>query len=478
MTKPNPDMIDPLRAQATFAAQQKRSREIRSATALQRVSKLKALQRWMTENATEIHMALYADLGKSAAEADISELSMVKGEISHAISRLSSWMEPKKVTTPLQMLGSSAFVRPEPKGCALIISPWNYPFNLCIGPLVSAIAAGCTAWLKPSEMAPHTAALIRRMIQEIYEPDEVTVSEGGAEASEFLLSLPFDHIFFTGSPAIGKVVMKAASIHLSSVTLELGGKSPVIIDKRCDLKDAARKVAWAKFLNCGQTCIAPDYVMVQESVYEEFKVCLQESLEAMGNPKGKGVDKSADYSRIINVKHWSRLKELLGEALGSGGRLLYGGQMNEADRFFSPTLIEGVDENAGLMTEEIFGPILPLQTYTVLEEALTKINVREKPLALYLFTTEKYIQEEVAAKTSSGALCINDCSVHFAHPSLPFGGVGQSGMGKAHGQYGFLAFSNEKAIFIQHRSFSLVKALYPPYTISTKKLIEYIMQWI
>lgn len=471
-------MINTIETKATFDAQKLKSLEIRDSTVPQRVAKLKTLQGWITENADDIRKALYADLGKSAAEADISELSIVRGEISHSISNLASWMAPKKVKTPIHMLGSSAYVSPEPKGCALIISPWNYPFNLCIGPLVSAIAAGCTAWLKPSEMAPHTAALIRRLIEELYDPEEITVSEGGVEVSEFLLSLPFDHIFFTGSPAIGKLVMKAASNHLSSVTLELGGKSPVIIDKDCDLKDAAKKVAWAKFLNCGQTCIAPDYVLVQESVYGEFKTYLQESLEAMGNPKGKGIHKSADYSRIINGRHWNRLKKLLEEAIASGAKVIYGGEIDEAEKFFSPTLIEGVEESTGLMTEEIFGPILPLQPYTLLDEALAIINSREKPLALYLFSSEEYIQDQVAAKTSSGTLCFNDCAVQFAHPSLPFGGVGQSGMGKAHGQYGFLAFSNEKAVFKQRPGFSPTKTFYPPYTMKTKKLIKYFMKWV
>lgn len=471
-------MINTIETKATFISQKQKSLEIRNSTALQRVAKLKTLQGWITENADDIRKALYADLGKSASEADISELSMVKGEISHAISNLSSWMEPKKVKTPIHMLGSSAYVISEPKGCALIISPWNYPFNLCIGPLVSAIAAGCTAWLKPSEMAPHTAALIRRLAQEICEPEEITVSEGGVEVSELLLSLPFDHIFFTGSFAVGKVVMKAASNHLSSVTLELGGKSPVVIDKDCDLKDAAKKVAWAKFLNCGQTCVAPDYVLVQESVYGEFKTYLQESLEAMGNPKGKGIQKSSDYSRIINGRHWNRLKKLLEEAVASGAKVIYGGEIDEATNFFSPTLIEGADESTGVMSEEIFGPILPLQPYTLLDEVIAIINSREKPLALYLFSTEEYIQEQVAAKTSSGALCFNDCAVHFAHPSLPFGGVGQSGMGKAHGQYGFLAFSNEKAVLKQRPGFSPTKTFYPPYTMKTKKLIKYFMKWV
>jgi aldehyde dehydrogenase (NAD+) len=471
-------MINTMETKATFFSQQQKSLSIRNSTAKQRVVKLQALRGWIAENTEEIRKALYADLKKSASESDITEISMVKGEISHAISNLSSWMAPKKVKNPLHMLGSTAYVSPEPKGCALIISPWNYPFNLCIGPLVSAIAAGCTAWLKPSEMAPHTAALIRRMVQELYEPEEITVSEGGVEVSELLLSLPFDHIFFTGSTDIGKVVMKAASAHLSSVTLELGGKSPVLIDKDCDLKDAARKVAWAKFINAGQTCIAPDYVLVQESVYEAFKTHLQESLEAMGNPKGRGMDESLDYGRIINGKHWSRLKTLLEEAVAGGGRLVYGGELDEANNFFSPTLIEGVDNSMGLMTEEIFGPILPLQPYTLLDEVLAMINSREKPLALYLFSTEEYIQDQVAFRTSSGALCINDCAVHFGHPALPFGGVGQSGMGKAHGYYGFLAFSNEKAVFKQRKGFSPIKTFYPPYTMKTKKLIGYFLKWV
>lgn len=471
-------MIETIETNATFADQKQKSLEIRDSTALERMAKLKILKKWITENAGDIQKALYSDLGKSAPEADITELSLVLSEISHAVTNLTSWMEPKKVKNPIYMLGSTSYIIPEPKGCALIIAPWNYPFNLSICPLVSAIAAGCTVWLKPSEMAPHTAALIRRMIQELFEPDEITVSEGGVEVSEFLLSLPFDHIFFTGSSTIGKVVMKAASAHLSSVTLELGGKSPVIIDKDCDLRDAARKVIWSKFLNCGQTCIAPDYVLVQESVYDLFKTYLHESLTAIADPKGKGMQYNTDYSRIVNKKHWNRLKNLLNDSVSEGANLVYGGEMDEDELFFSLSLLEGVDDNMDVMNDEIFGPILPIKSYTLLEEALEEINKRNKALSLYLFSTEKYIQEQVMAKTSSGAICINDCAVHFGHPSLPFGGVGQSGMGKSHGRYGFLAFSNEKAIFMQGSGFSPTKTFYPPYTFKTKKLIRYFTKWV
>nr|MBI1231246.1 aldehyde dehydrogenase family protein [Cytophagales bacterium] len=471
-------MLDIFDVHAVFEKQRQKSLEIRRTTAAMRVEKLKALRGWIILHAEDIRKALYADLGKAESETDITELSLVLAEISHAVKYLSRWMKPKKVKSPLQMLGSTAYIVPEPKGCGLILSPWNYPFTLCIGPLVSAIAAGCTAWLKPSEMTPHTSALIGRMVGELFEPNEVTVSEGGVEVAERLLSLPFDHIFFTGSSSIGKLVLKAASSALCSVTLELGGKSPVIIDKDCDLEAAADKVAWSKFLNCGQTCVAPDYVLVHEAVYADFKSKLKKSLIRMGDPSGKGIRNCTDYSRIVNQHHWRRLKKLHDEAVDGGARVVYGGERDEQALFYSPTILQGVTNEMDLMKEEIFGPILPMQPFAKLEEAIEAINTRHKPLALYLFSNSADVKERVLSKTSSGAVCINECAVHFGHPYLPFGGVGYSGIGKAHGHYGFLAFSNEKAILRQSWKFSPVKAFYPPYTAKTKTLIRFFLKWV
>lgn len=460
-----------------FNSQQSKSILLRSTNAAERIRQLEKLQDWIKSHLEDIRKEIYADFKKPYPEIDSSEIFVVTSEIKHTIKNLSSWMQPKQVSTPMTMLGSESHIQYEPKGSTLIISPWNYPFNLALGPLVSALAAGCTAVIKPSELTPHTSALIKRMIEEIYEPELVAVFEGEVEVAEYLLSKPFDHIFFTGSPAVGKVVMKAAAAHLTSVTLELGGKSPAIIDSKVDIQDAASKIVWGKFVNCGQTCIAPDYLLVQASVKNELLEAIQKKIIEMYDPQSKGVEQSKDYARIVNDRHLKRLKDLLEDANHKGANTAVGGEIKEDQNYFEPTVLTDVTDDMQLMEEEIFGPILPIMTYSNTTEAIHYINNKPKPLALYVFSNSKEVAETILKQTSSGAAVVNDCVVHFMQNELPFGGVNNSGMGKAHGHFGFLTFSNEKAVLKQRVGFTPSKALYPPYNYVGKKISQALLKW-
>jgi aldehyde dehydrogenase (NAD+) len=460
-----------------FASQLPTSIAWRTSTLVERKERLIKLLNWINSHQEAIHEALWLDFNKPAIEVDLNEIFPVTSEIKHCLKNLSNWMRPQPQPTPLPMLGTSAFVVAEPKGRALLISPWNFPFNLAIGPLASALAAGCPAILKPSEYAPHTAQLVQDLVSELFAPHEVAVCLGEKEVASELLALPFDHIFFTGSPAIGKIVMRAAAQHLSSVTLELGGKSPVILDDSADLKDAAEKLIWGKFVNCGQTCIAPDYILVPEDKKEIFLGHAREVLNRYYDPNGKGIMQSPDYARLINAKHFDRIRQLLEDALQKGAQVEAGGELDEETRYVAPTLISAITEDMQVYQEEIFGPILPILTYSHLNDALALIHSQPKPLALYFFGKDEGRAKRVMAETSSGNLVINDCVLHFLHSELPFGGVNNSGIGKAHGKYGFLAFSNEKGVLKQRIGFNNVSLLRPPYGMRVKKLIATMMKW-
>jgi aldehyde dehydrogenase (NAD+) len=460
-----------------FVSQLPTSIAWRSSTLVERKERLTKVLNWINAHQEAIHEALWLDFNKPAPEVDLNEIFPVTSEIKHCLKNLSNWMRPQPQPTPLPMFGTSAFVVAEPKGRALLISPWNFPFNLAIGPLVSALAAGCTAILKPSEYAPHTAQLVFDLVSDLFAPHEVAVCLGEKEVASELLALPFDHIFFTGSPAIGKIVMRAAAQHLSSVTLELGGKSPVILDASADLKDAAEKLIWGKFVNCGQTCIAPDYILVPEDKKEIFIGHAREVLTRYYDPEGKGISQSPDYARLINTKHFERISQLLEDALQKGAQVEAGGELDEESRYLAPTLISGITEDMLVFQEEIFGPILPILSYNHLNDALALIHSQPKPLALYFFGKDDSRAKRVMRETSSGNLVINDCVLHFLHSELPFGGVNNSGIGKAHGKYGFLAFSNEKGVLKQRIGFNNVSLLRPPYGIRVKKLIATMMKW-
>ncbi len=475
--EPQEQVIQKSKIEEVFNRQKEWSLKLRKSTAIHRISNLNKMQDWIQAHKEDIRKAVYADFKKPFPETDLSEIFVVTSEINHAIKHLGDWMKPKSVSTPLTMVGSKSNIQYEPKGAALIIAPWNFPFNLAMGPLVSALAAGCTAIVKPSEMTPHTSALIRRLVEEVFEPELVAVFEGDVEVSQMLLAMPFDHIFFTGSPSVGKIVMKAAAENLSSVTLELGGKSPAIIDRNVDIVDAATKVAWGKFLNCGQTCVAPDYVLVHEEVKDAFIEELSVQMQKMYDPKSKGIENSRDYGRIVNRKHWNRLNELFEDGTSKGAKIIFGGNSIGEENYFEPTLMSEVKEDMKVIQEEIFGPILPIISYSGIEEAIEYINLKPKPLSLYVFSNENHVPDQVLQETSAGAVVINDCVIQFLQKELPFGGVNTSGFGKAHGYFGFLAFSNEKAVMKQRIGLTASRPLYPPYGFSGKKILKALLKW-
>lgn len=454
--------------QSTFAAQTNTAILLRQSSASDRIAKIKKLKAALLAHADDVIAAGFADFGKPAAEVELTEILPVVAEANDAIRNLKGWMKPKKVWPSRMMIGTFGYTQYEPKGRVLIISPWNYPVNLTLGPLVSAIAAGNTAIIKTSEMTPHASAIIRKIVQETFEENEVAVFEGDASVAQALLELPFDHIFFTGSPAVGKVVMTAAAKNLTSVTLELGGKSPTIIDESADLALAAKTSLWAKFTNNGQTCIAPDHIYVHAAVKDAF---LKHCIDALDNIYGKDAQKvdSPDLARIVNPRHVTRLKGLLDDATARGAHVISGGQIDESKRYIAPTLIDGIPEDAEIMREEIFGPLLPIITFTQLDQVIARINANPKPLALYVWSRNNENIKKVMQQTTSGGACINHSVVQFLHGNLPFGGVNNSGIGSGHGYHGFLAFSHERGVV---RSWLiLARMFYPPYTNLTRKLI-------
>lgn len=473
----NQTQVETLDFQKIFEKHQQTAINWRSSTTEERSARLIKLRTWIKENQDKIRQALWSDLKKPAAEVDLSEIFPVTSEINHTLKNLKDWMKPQGISTPLSMIGTSGKIYFEPKGTALIISPWNFPFTLTVGPLVSALAAGCPAIIKPSELSAATSQLIKNMVAEVFDPKEVEVLLGEAEVSKELLKLPFDHIFFTGSPAVGKLVMKAAAEHLTSITLELGGKSPAIIDESADVNDAAGKLIWGKFVNCGQTCIAPDYILVHESQKERLTMEMKGFLQKFYDPEFKGIEQSPDYARIIGPKHFQRLTGYLADAVSKGAKLVFGGKTEESTCYISPTILSDIKEDMAVFREEIFGPILPILTFSEIEEAIALINSKPKPLALYYFGNDVKNSKKVLEETSSGNVVINDCVLHFLHNNLPFGGVNNSGMGKAHGHAGFLAFSHEKGVLKQRVGLNNVTLLRPPYGIKAKKIIQSLIKW-
>lgn len=382
--------------------------------------------------------ALKQDMAKPTLEAYASEIAVTLNEIRHALRNLTSWTKVRRVMTNLPLLPSGSFTVQEPLGVALIIAPWNYPFQLTMVPLVAAMAAGNCAVIKPSELAPYTGMAIEELVTRYLDPGYVSVVNGGPDVSKELLAQRFDHIFFTGGARIAKIVMQAASNYLTPVTLELGGKSPCIVDKDVKIEYAARRIVWAKFFNAGQTCVAPDYLLVDEAIREKFVEALKKTVIKF---YGTDPKESPYYARIINRPHFDRLYSYMDQ-----GDIIIGGQALAQDLYIAPTLMDNVSTESPVMQEEIFGPILPVLTYHDLPDAIDFVNSRSKPLALYLFTSDKKKQEQVMINTSSGGYCMNDALVQLASPHLPFGGVGDSGMGLYHGKAGFDTFSHTKSI--------------------------------
>lgn len=466
------DLLEPIRI---FNLQKANQQNIANTTARERKEKLARLHQAVLRYRQEIKEALHQDFRKHPMEVDIAEIYKITSDIKHTRAHLSRWMRPRKVGTPLAQLGTRSYIHYEPKGVVLIISPWNFPFNLTFGPLVSAIAAGNCAILKPSEMTPHSAALMKKMISELFDESEVALVEGGVEVSTELLKLPFNHIFFTGSPEVGKVVMRAAAENLASVTLELGGKSPTIIDETANLKKAAQRIAFNKWLNNGQICIAPDYVLVQKSVADQFLELLKETITQY---YGADAEKSESYNRIVNHRHFQRLQGYLQDAVAKGARITFGGKTQAEQDYISPTIVADVPDHAELWQKEIFGPILPFFTFTELQEAIDKINSREKPLALYIYSSNKANVDRIIRHTRAGGTCINHSGLHFFNDNLPFGGSNNSGIGKGHGFFGFEAFSNPRAILNQWSPINGLDNMAPPYTAAKQKLIDLTIKWL
>jgi aldehyde dehydrogenase (NAD+) len=430
-------------------------------TAAFRLEQLERLRREMETREGELLTALASDLGKPEVEAWVSECAMVLSEIRHTIKHLHRWMKPRSAGIPLLAWPGRGHVRPEPLGVALIIGPWNYPVQLILGPLVAAIAAGNCAILTPSEHAPHTAAVLTKIISASFPPNYIAVVEGERPVAEALLREKFDHIFFTGSTATGRAVMAAAAAHLTPVTLELGGKSPCIVCADAPLEIAARRIIWGKTLNAGQTCVAPDYLLVDRRIREPL---VEEMRKALRVFFGENPRSSADYGRIVHRAHFDRLVAFLQD-----GTVLHGGDHDAETRYIAPTLLGNVAPDAPVMQQEIFGPILPVLEFDHLDEALSFIRSRPDPLALYLFSKDKATCRRLESETRSGGLCLNDTIVHLLCKNLPFGGRGDSGMGAYHGKSGFDRFSHQKSVV--HRALRPDPAFrYPPAKTSLAKM--------
>ncbi|CAL8336699.1 unnamed protein product [Boreogadus saida] len=426
-----------------------------------RLHQLRCLHRFITERRRDIADALKKDLCKSDNGTELFETMSLEGEINLAVERLAEWAAPKPVEKNLLTIADEVYIQPEPLGVVLIIGAWNYPWAITLQPLVGAIAAGNAAVIKPSEVSFHSAKVMEELLPLYLDRDLYPVVTGGALETQELLKQRFDHIFYTGSGSVGRLVMEAASRHLTPVTLELGGKSPCYIDKDCDLRVACRRITWGKFVNCGQTCIAPDYVLcepsIQSRVVEEMRKCIKEFYT--DDPKT-----FEDYGRIVNQRHFKRVMALM-----EGNTIAIGGESDETECYIAPTILRDVNVESKVMQEEIFGPVLPIITVSGVDEAIQFINEREKPLALYIFSHDKKLIKRVIAETSSGGVLANDCLVHFTISALPFGGVGNSGMGRYHGQHSFNQLSHMRSCLIKKLNMEGVNSMrYPPHT--SKKL--------
>lgn len=457
-----------------FTLQKNNQQNIANSDYKDRIGKLKLLKNALEKKyRSEICNALFSDFRKPEVETELTEIYPVISEIKFAIKSLKKWTKKQKVSTPLPLVGSSSWIHYEPKGVCLLISPWNFPVNLTFGPLVSAIAAGNTVIIKPSELSPKTSKIMGVIVADIFSENEIALIQGEVTVSQELLKLPFNHIFFTGSPAVGKIVMKAAAEHLTSVTLELGGKSPTIIDETASISTAAKRIGWGKFINNGQVCVAPDYILIHKKVEKQFLEALKTQIELFYGSDAKASD---SYCRIINATHFKRLSEHIEDAKNKNATIAYGGITNASDNYISPTLITNLPKSASLLEDEIFGPILPILTYENLDEAIEYVNSKDKPLALYIFSNNRKNIDTIIQNTRAGSTCINHVVLQYSNHHLPFGGSNTSGIGKAHGFYGFQEFSNMRSVLKQHTA-SSTELLYPPYSEGKKKLTQATIKW-
>jgi aldehyde dehydrogenase (NAD+) len=448
---------------------------VKRTSAAERIAKLKRLREAIVARAPAIRDAMFKDFRKSATEVDLTEIYAALVEIKDAIGSLARWMKPVHVATPVSLLGTRSWVHHEPRGVVLIIGPWNYPFQLVIAPLVAAISAGNCVVCKPSEMTAHTSALLVELLGAVFPANEVAVVEGGPAETQRLLALPFDHFFFTGSTKVGRIVAEAAAKHLASTTLELGGKSPAVVDDSADLASTANRLVWGKFVNNGQTCIAPDYVLVSERKQQALVGELRRAIADMYGATEADRKHTPDLCRVINARNFDRLKKMLDDSVSQGARVEVGGACDAAELFIAPTVLSNVKPDAPVMAEEIFGPILPIVTYKQLDEVAPFITARDQPLALYVFGEDPQAIDTIIDNTTAGGTCINNAVIHFANPHLPFGGVGPSGTGNYHGFYGFKAFSHERAVLRQGR-IDMLKTVYPPYGAKVTKMIKWMFK--
>lgn len=456
----NPDIHETVEAQRRFFnSNSTKGYEFRR----EQLSKLKkAVQRFEPR----IIEALKQDFNKPPFESYETEIGFILDEISHTLKHLKSWMKDRRVTTPITHFLSWSWIHPEPYGVTYIITPWNYPFMLLVSPLVGAMAAGNTAVLKTAPAAPEVSKVLRAMIEETFPREYISVFEGEKEVNQALLKERFDYIFYTGGDFVGRIVMEAASKYLTPVTLELGGKSPCIVMNDANITYTARRIAWGKFLNGGQTCVAPDYLLVEKGVKEKLVPAILRELKSF---YGEDIKSSPDYPRIINENHFKRLSKLL-----KSGDTVTGGDTDAAQRYIAPTILDNVTWDDPVMQEEIFGPILPMMEFESIDQAIETVKAHHKPLALYIFTHNKSVEKRVIHETSYGGGCVNDTVVHLANPKLPFGGVGNSGMGAYHGKYSFDTFSHMKSILKKSDLFDL-PVRYAPYKAWALKVLRLLM---
>lgn len=453
-----------------YRSQVQNKSAIKHSTPEKRIGWIKTLLRRINSEEKAIEKALYQDFHKSGIETTITEVLSVQMELKHIAKHLKSWMKDKRVGRSLMMPNVNGYLHYEPKGNALIITPWNYPFQLPIVHLASAIAAGNTVILKLSEFSPYSNQLISKIISDLFPKDHIAVVEGAVEETTHLLSLKFDHIHFTGSPKVGKIVMEAASKNLTDITLELGGKSPAVIDKNVNLKQVVKNLIWAKFVNAGQTCIAPDYILAHRHQKHQIEELFRKELE---EAFGSDPLNSPDYARIINESQFERLKEGLESAKNLGAVIISGGRLDAKLNYIEPTVITTVAATNPLMTDEIFGPILPIVYYSQNQEAIDFINSKEKPLALYIFSKDSNFSKHIIRHTSAGSTCINDAMIQIMHPNLPFGGINNSGIGQSMGKFGFKSFSHERAV-ADVKIMPVSSMFWFPYTEKTNKMIQWI----
>ena len=449
---------------------------LRNSSYQDRIAKIKSIYNYILNksNHDRIAEALYKDLRKSNEEVITTEMTPVILTIKEVCKKLKHWMKDEHVPSPVTMVGMSSFIKYESKGNILIIGPWNYPFQLAIYPLVYAIAAGNTAIIKPSEFSSNTANAISIMIKELFDENEVAVVEGGIPEATALLALPFNHIHFTGSPKVGKIVMEAAAKNLTAVTLELGGKSPVIIDGSTNLNSTAEKVCWGKTLNSGQTCIAPDFALVQENALDGFVEGFKRACEKFYDPNKKGINQSKDYGRIINDANFDRVSALLEDAKENGAKVEFGGEVNKQDRYIQPTLLSNINMEMKIMQDEIFGPILPVVPFKNKEDVTELLNSFPSPLALYIMSNNKDYTKYFLDHTVAGGTCINELMLTSVNPHLPFGGVNNSGVGKTGGKHSFMDFSNQRGV-IKRKYGNSIKLIYPPFN---KQIFKYFQKVI